>query len=271
MDISECTINGQIYTAVNFSQLPPIELSSKRKNLVCTECQAEAFFRKPSRSGQAACFGARPHINGCSHASPETQTVHAERGDEDIIHNSGQIIEIDLNFGAAAPTNVDVLPGEDNGRGQGRGRHVGQGARPNANTHRRLSTLLRNLINSSEFRNSGQQIELEGRDATPVRNFFVNFNDVTANHDGEFHGYWGMLTDARVVPAGTLWMNSGDRGAVSCAVPSEDVDALYARYNIEDEEDFAGAYLLIIGTKDTSQNGKQYIRVEDNNHLVVRL
>lgn len=270
MDIAKCSLNQQTYTAVNFSVLPPNELSDKRQNLVCTECQADAFFRKASRSGQAACFGARPHIEGCSFASPETQTAEAEGGDEDVIHNPGQIIEIDLNFGAA-PQNVDIDPNEDDVRGQGRGRHVGRGARPNAHMHRRLSTLLRTLINSNEFRYSDQQIELNGRDTTSVTNFFVNFNDVTDDHDGEFHGYWGMLTDARIGSEGTLWLNSGGRNAVSCLVSSENVDALYSRHNINDEEDFAGAYLLIIGTKDTSQNGKQYIRADSINHLVVRL
>lgn len=271
MDIAKCTLNEETYTAVSFSKLPPNELSNKRKKLVCTECQAEAFFRKSSRSGQSACFGARPHIEGCTFASPETQTVEAEGGDEDIVHNPGQIIEIDLNFGAA-PLNVDIEPNENNETGQGRrGVHVGRGTRPNANMHRRLSTLLRNLINSIEFRNSIQQIEIEGRDATSVKNFFINFNDITNVHDEKFHGYWGMLTDARIGDGGTLWLNSGGRGAVSCVIPSENVDAFYTRYNIEDEEEFAGAYILIIGTKNTSQNGKQYIKATSVNHLVVRL
>jgi hypothetical protein len=270
MDIAKCLLNNQTYNGVSFSILPPNELSNKRKNLVCTECEADAFFRKASRSGQAACFGARPHIDGCSFASPETQTAEAEGGDEDIVHNPGQIIEIDLNFGTAAQ-NVDVEPNNNDERGQGRGRHIGRGTRPNANMHRRLSTLLRNLINSNEFRNSNQQIELEGKDATSVRNFFINFNDVKDEHDGKFHGYWGMLTDARIGNGGNLWLNSGGRSAVSCVVSSENVDALYARHKIEDEEDFAGAYILVLGTKGTSQNGKKYISTASHNHLVIKL
>jgi hypothetical protein len=271
MDIAKCTLNEQTYTAVIFSELPPNDLSNKRQSLVCIECEADAFFRKESRSGQAACFGARPHVDGCTFASPATETTEAEGGDEDIIRNPGQIIEIDLNFGAA-PVNVDINPNVDEEGAQGRGgRHVGRGARPNANMQRRLSTLLRNLINSNEFRGSNQQIELAGRDATSVRNFFVNFNDVSNEHDREFHGYWGMLTDARIDNGGNLWLNSGRRSAVSSVIPTENVDALYARHNIRDEEEFAGAYILIIGTKETSLNGKQYIRATSVNHLVVRV
>ena len=271
MDIAKCSLNDQTYTAVMFAELPPNELSDKRQNLVCIECQADAFFRKASRSGQAACFGARPHIEGCTFASPETLTTEAEGGEEDIIHNPGQIIEIDLNFGAA-PQNVDIEPDGGDEAAQGRGgRHVGRGARPNVNMQRRLSTLLRNLINSNEFRESSQQIELEGRDATSVRNFFVNFNDVSSDHDGKFHGYWGMLTDARIGHGNTLWLNSGGRGAVSCVVSATNTGALYERYNIDDEEEFVGAYILIIGTKETSQNGKQYISAASVNHLVVRV
>ena len=156
MDIAKCSLNERVYTAVVFSALPSSELSNKRRYLVCTECQSNAFFRKASRSGQGACFGARPHIEGCSFASPETQTTEIEVGDEDIIHNS-QIIEIDLNFGTMYE-NVDANINAEGEQGGRRGRHVGGGARPNTYMHRRLSTLLRTLINSNEFRNSNQQI-----------------------------------------------------------------------------------------------------------------
>lgn len=269
MDIAKCALNNKIYIAVNFAELPASELSNKRKSLICTECNADAFFRKASSSGQAACFGARPHMENCSFASPETQVSEAEGGDEDIIHNPGQIIEIDLNFGASNQ-NIDVGPNHGGETGQGRGRHVGRGTRPNANMHRRLSTLLRNLINSNEFRNSNQLIKLEGRSVTSVSDFFMNFNDVSGAKDGEFHGYWGMLTDARIGNGGTLWLNSGGKSAVSCAISHQDIDALYNRYSIDDEEGFAGVYALIIGEKGTSQNGKQYIRIDSIEHLVVR-
>jgi len=79
------------------------------------------------------------------------------------------------------------------------------------------------------------------------------------------------LPDARIGKDGTLWLNSGGKSSVSCVVTSEIVDALYERYNIGEEEDFAGAFLLILGTKGTGTYGKRkpYIRAESANHLTV--
>lgn len=259
MDIAKCTLDGNSYNAVDFSLLPPNEMSEKRQNLVCTECGKDAFFRKASRTGQAACFGARPHEADCSFASAETQRVENEGGDEDRLRNPGQNIVIDLNYGAASRVNVDVEPNDQEGASEGRGRHVGNRPRPNANMQRRLSTLLRNLINSEEFRNSQQQITLAENEPTTVASFFVNFVDVDDQHDYQFHGYWGLLADARLGNNGNLWLNSGGRGNTSCLIKAGDVDTFYQRHNIDDVEDFAGAYVLVLGEKNTSQNGKPYV------------
>ncbi|MFL9597777.1 hypothetical protein [Aeromonas veronii] len=260
MDIARCTLDGNTYNAVNFSQMLPNEMSEKRQNLVCTECGRDAFFRKASRTGQAACFGARPHDEHCSFASAETQRVDNEGGDEDRLRNPGQNIVIDLNYGAAPRVNVDVEPNVQVDDNDGRGRHVGNRPRPDANMQRRLSTLLRNLINSDEFRRSQiQHITLGDNAPATVANFFVNFADVNGGHDNQFHGYWGLITDARIGNNGNLWLNSGGRGNVSCLIRAENVDAFYQRYHIDDVEDFAGTYLLILGEKNTSQNGKPYV------------
>lgn len=259
MDIAKCTLDGKEYNAVDFEKLPPHEMSEKRRNLICIKCEKDAFFRKASRSGQAACFGARPHEDDCLFASAETQQVEELGGDEDRIINPGEPIVIDLNYGAAVVRNVDVKPSSPSGDNDARGRHIGQRPRPNAKKNRRLSTLLRNLINSDTFRTSQQLIEFEGKEPITINQFFVNFADVADVHDYKFHGYWGLITDARLDQNGHLWLNSGGRGEVSCLIKSEYVDAFYQRYNIEDLEDFAGTYLLVIGDKNTSQRGKPYV------------
>jgi hypothetical protein len=59
MDIAKCNADGQTYNASNFSLLPQNDLLIKRRKLICIGCENIAFFRIKSRSGQAACFGAR--------------------------------------------------------------------------------------------------------------------------------------------------------------------------------------------------------------------
>lgn len=266
MDIAKCTINNKTYEAVNFAKLPEDELTEKRRNLICTECKADAFFRKESKIGQAACFGATPHKEGCELAAPDAG--REEGGDEDIIHNPGQIIEIYLNFGTAQKSNTDIDPSSNKGNTPSRGRHTGKGNRPNANSHRRLSTLLRNLLRSFEYRNSDQLIELSGHNKIKIKDFFVKFPYIRDKHDDKFHGYWGAITDAKLM-SGNLWLNSGGPSSVSIFIAKEDVKTFLERFKLEDEESLAGTKALALGTKYTSQKGKQYIKCENLNFITV--
>ena len=270
MDIAKCTLDEKTYTTIEFSKLPPNELSKKRRHLICTECQAAVFFRKASRAGQAAFFGALSHIKDCSFASPKTQRLEGTGADEFIVHNPGEIIEVDLEC-AATTFNLDVDQGVNYNKTKTQAaRYLDQDPRLNSRTRQRLGALLIKLVNSKEFRDSNQKIEIEGREPTIVRNFFVSLNDIKCISDEEFHGYWGMLTDARFGSEGSLWLNFGGIGDISCVVPSEIVDAFYSRYKLEDEEDLAGAYILIMGTNRTSQSGKKYIRPDSIDHISVR-
>ena len=268
MDIAKCTIDNETYKAVNFAKLPEDELTVRRRNLICIECKADAFFRKESKSGQAACFGATPHKEGCELAAPEAGKVEGEGGDEDIIHNPGKVIEIDLNFGGSVKDNVDIKPDDGDTNTAGKGRHTGKGSRPNANSHRRLSTLLRNLRRSFEYRNSDQLVELSGHEKTKIKDFFVKFPYIRDKHDDKFHGYWGAITDAKFM-SGNLWLNSGGPSSVSIFIAKEDVKTFLERFKFEDEESLAGINVLALGTKYTSQKGKQYIKCESLSYITV--
>lgn len=154
---------------------------------------------------------------------------------------------------------------------QGRGgRFVrGQGRR-SAVMHRRLSTLLKNLMHSEEFRDSNQLIALpEGE--FRVRDFFVEFSDVDACHVGEYRGFWGMLSDARFGREESLWLNSGGRDNVSTVVANALVDDFFRRFRLDELEDLAGAYILIFGTLGVSGNRKLYLACNNLQYITASL
>lgn len=269
MDAARCTLDDVIYQAVRFAALPPIELARKRRFLACPECRGPAFFRKASRSGQAACFGARPHKEGCTLAASEYEQNDIGPGDDqDVLENPGQRIILDFNFGAADDRHNDPdAPVDPGGRG---GRFVGGGVRPDAAMHRRLSTVLRNLMMSGQFRTSRQIIEIAGVGEFTVADFFVPFGAVAAAHDHQYRGYWGMVVSARFGQTDALWLNSGGREDMSICVPEQFVNELYERFRITDEEELSGTYALVLGTLRTSQGGKKYVQVEDLGLITLR-
>ncbi|MET0940933.1 MAG: hypothetical protein ABWY13_06170 [Mesorhizobium sp.] len=140
--------------------------------------------------------------------------------------------------------------------------HVGDGGPGHAVMHRRLSSLLRMLINAPNFRYSEQTIAVADQPELAARDFFVELGDVTRQHSGQFRGFWGQLTDAGEGAGGTLWLNSGGRGSMSFALPLEHRAAVMQRYRLANTEEFAGAYILVLGTLFVSQYGKMICPVD---------
>ncbi|WP_155646861.1 hypothetical protein [Burkholderia territorii] len=271
MDIARCVEDNRTYNAFEFSALSPAELGRKRRMLICDECEGPGFFRKASRSGQAACFGARPHAPNCSAAAAEAREVVTQQEDDEPRLNPGAHIVVDLHYGGA-PVN-GIRGGDDaNPNGASGSRYVGAGGRRAAVSHRRPSGLLRMLVESDAFRSSEQTIEIPGHIQGIVREIFVPFEAAAAEElIGQYRGYWGYVTDgARGGEAKeALWLNSGGRQDVSILIQAEIVGELYERFGIDDVEDFAGVYFLVFGYMKRSVRDKYYISVDDLDACVI--
>ena len=263
MDLATCTEDGHTYIAVEFSRLEPGQLERKRRMLVCVECQQPAFFRKESRSGRGACFGARPHAEGCNLAAADNDIRLPGNGDDqDELINPGDRIVVELAYGG----HDEQVHLEPNPRAPHRprgGHHVGEGGPRAAEMHRRLSTLLRMLVTAPNFRYSDQTIAVANQPELLARDFFVELGNVTPQYVGQFRGFWGQLTDARPGSDGSLWLNSGGRTDISFCLPAEHIPAVMQRHRLDEEEDFSGSYILVLGTLQISRYNKMFCVIED--------
>lgn len=269
MDVALCTQDNVRYTVQTFESLGDAEVGRKRKFLACPECQGPAFYRKESTSGQAACFGARPHVPGCGLAAAEARHSGGVGPDQEERINTGERIEVDFDYGSQRVEHSDpAAPPDPQGRG---GRFVrGTGGTRRSVMHRRLSTLLKNLIHAPAFRESEQLIAMpEGE--FRVRDFFVNFGSIVDELADEYRGYWGMLSDARFGRDNELWLNTGGRDDISLVVDEEDVEEFETRFKVASTEDLAGAYILVFGRLRNSARGKKYIAISDIGHCTVSL
>ncbi|WP_139093421.1 hypothetical protein [Delftia sp. JD2] len=271
MDIARCTEDGQVYRAEVFSSFPSSDLQRMRRQLVCSECNGPAFFRKKSTSGRAACFGARPHRDDCSlKAQDSEQVVEGEGAEEDILNNPGERIVVDIAYGTQQR---EVHGGGDDVRGRaGRApRFSGVNPRADARMHRRLSSLLRTLVEAPDFEYSSQLMEVAGLDEITVRDFFVRLLSASRGMRGEVRGWWGTISDANDGKDGDLWINSGERGNFSICVPEEMRNEVARRFRFNENEDLAGAYVLVIGDLRVSKYGKLFCVIDSADHIAIRL
>lgn len=272
MDIAICSLDNVTYNSTQFSKLDFSEMSEKRRSLFCPECNGPAFFRKETRNGRAACFGARPHAPGCSlSVLDETRITQGQTEVAEIINNPGERIVVDLDFGTHQHVHADPNAGPFRG-GVRAGMHIGGHASNNARMHRRLSTLLKTLIESPNFRTSQQILEILGREIS-VRDFFVPLLDISESHLNTMKGFWGMISDIGSGINDTVWLNSGGRGNISFCMDKDAFKQLCQRFNISDSdpEELSGAYILAIGEAKISQNGKIYCSIDNQNMICIRL
>lgn len=138
--------------------------------------------------------------------------------------------------------------------------------------HRRPSTLLRLLIESPEFGNSDLLIDVHGASEIPVKDFFVPLLSVSDQYLGQYHGFWGLLSGVGFSKnKKTLWFNSGGRDTISFCLSEPHFDEFARRCRVREEEDIAGAYMLVFGTLKVSPDCKLFCVIENLDYMALRL
>lgn len=254
MDYARCLLDDEIYPALVFSQLPFSEREDKRQHLICPNdsCKGPAFYRRESTLGQAACFGAR-HVDGCNQAAGDSTRIPGGEGDEeDYRLNPGEVLKLDLGYGAHERVNIDVT---EEGKLEGRhraSRYVGDGARATATKHQRLQPLLRTLINYPAYAEQDVQVIIpDRRGSTSARELFVPFERANEVDIPKFYALWGLIASARTDNKGTMWLNAGGAASVSFPMNADLQNSLQERLEVSADdlsEALAGCYLLVLGT-----------------------
>jgi len=261
MEFARCTQNNVVYTAQQFAGLPIDDLSDKRRFLVCPECGGQAFFRIETRNDREACFGARPHIDGCPLSA--AQTLTNARGHADFNNHPAQCLVVDFAYGA--PVHGDhttQVPDAENVRTQDQAA-AGSGFNRTQVQHMRLRPLLRMLTSPITCQTSPQWVDVSGLGTFAVADFFVPFEAVTPMNYYQWHGFFGQLVSAHFVGTNTLWLNSGGYASLGICIPVQFVDKLFSRFGIFDKRQLTGARVLVFGTMKISQLGKRFVELED--------
>ena len=269
MDYVKCLDDDKIYTAFEFAGLPVEELSRKRRNLVCKECGNQAYFKKASKSGQVACFGARPHKDNCSLKSIEADTIFGSLSESEALIAQSDLIKIDFNFGASNKINIkqndenlDIV----NKIGKKYDYKYGEKQRY---CSRRLSSILKLLINT-EFVDLDTKIEIN--DYTyKAKNLFVNFKNVSKNI-GKFSGLYGQILSARFDKDGSLWLNFGvDIKECAIVIKASILPNFWTNFNLQngEEDELIGKYVLCLGFINRSSGDKLYLSLKDIGYITV--
>ena len=272
MEIAYCATTQSRHTAAEFSVLPTDTLAAYRRHLSCPDCKGPGYYRRASRDGKKACFGAdhRPDCpqarTGGTSAEPSQYAIAAAQ----LIKESG-IIELILD--RPPVTSAEEL-GHESGEDPDVGPRIAHTEGDPTPLRERCgpNAVLRYLIECSNFSKSDVRVNTGGAHNWFARNLFINLKDVTEHEHlaRPFAGFWGFITDAS--KDGT-WLNTGGRDAVSIRLDEKYRTHLFRAMGIEDPEQLAGCNALAFGAlkKSRAGTGKLYIVPLGIQWLAIRL
>ena len=271
MESARCTQNNALYGAQQFAELPVGDLEDKRRNLVCPECGRPAFFRKQTQNERNACFGARPHNDGCSMCATQgnTRTNDSLETYAGLLNSSKRIV-IDFDHGSPAPRD-NSSQSESAPSANEAGELTERSALNSGSvTHMRLRPLLRLLMGTLQFSSSHQIVEIEGMCRSKACDLFVPAAAVNERHERMFMGVFGKISSVHYLPdMGTIWLNFYGANELSICLPPELTPGLFHRLGIDRICAFAQANVLIFGFVRISQAGKRYMVMDNQVELAV--
>jgi hypothetical protein len=267
MDTARCLIDGNVYTAIDFSRLPTAQIQALRHDLLCTECNSPAFYRKPSSDGKGPCFGGNPHAETCV-LNMHYQDPWGEAGDDYLQRLEVNQTRIVLSFSGDTTRNrADAIAGLQ--RGTGAGTAFRGATNPNQNRmQRNPEKLLRMLVRVPAFSASQLQLVTEQGEFL-IATFFIPFASANKdNHVNQYRGFWGIPHSVRIW-RGIYIVNAGPRGSLGFEFTEEEMNALLRNYSLNTTNDLLGANMLIIGTPRESTNRAFLLSVTNVNHVAI--
>jgi hypothetical protein len=250
------------YEASTFATKPVGWIDENRQHLQCIVCASPAYFRKKSKSGQAACFGARPHIDGCQLATESNEESERAAAIETFIKtNPGKHFVLRLGHPRHAKPKTPVAGFSASVSGKTAASFVKWGKKQESSSTIGAKECLINLVVSDIYAKSTQTIALtKNSPDIAINDFFVPFRGATIVPSDAMLGYWGSLTSPHENDDGSAWLNTGRPWHMSVLLSRDIKEELLQAYEVDDIEDLAGYYALVIGRLTQSRNGKWYVK-----------
>lgn len=273
MDVAKHVPGDRVYTAQVFGALPALTIEKYRRELVCDECGAPAYFTAKRSSGSSFFFGARPHEDGCELST--TRTVDAESADlfeaarreaeDGVIRIVPDRLQVDASERFEHDPNAK--PHEGIARRYTRA-HDGSKTVGSIQMNR----LLRRLVRDKEFACSDEGLWLEDFKTT-VRYYCVELNQIKDINLKRQRLYWGTVLFGEMTPRGMAWLYTA-KGLPNVLLTSEVLEMTLARTKADSIEELAGASFLVwtwLSPPLTKPEARPFLMAKDPGRFTTRL
>lgn len=264
MDIAFCNEDDKVWGIAEFEVLPLTERESKRRALICNECNSFAWFRKASRVSPA-------HF--CAH---HAETCNFKTHYENATENDDESLETDLETSNTLIINLEDEKGGSVEVVQAYPEH-GPNKEFESSTSKRfikqkfegvtpqqsnLRRLLLRLVKSETFRTSTDNVVFYKRQneifvTGAIRDVVKRFDKINDLDNGRAALFWGPIASVGETSDGRLWLNSSKGySSASITIFADIVEDFLELFEVDDIDDLLGAWVIVAGTCHFSGEGK---------------
>jgi len=264
---------GHAVAASDYEDIPAPVRRSYAESLLCPGCDQPAYFIREARNGRAACFGARPHVEGCEMASTITDDggTAALPTEEPRVAAGDEFVLRPVEAAGAAVRHVRHDPEAPGGDGRAR-RYTARGAGGTSTPSMGLGVLLRRLVREPSFRESRAMLVLPDNTRGSIRDSCVEAVDADLGMRNERRLYWGTIRYPNEGDDGGAWLSLGRRGSAVLRLDPSTVEELLDRHGIDDLEDLQGAsFVAYVPLRLAVKTGRLVLFVQDLDWFALRL
>lgn len=247
-----CTYGNtrKTYSILVFQNLSDSEIEQYRQHLECPECGGQAYYRKKSIDGKAACFGSRYHTERCnegrSSSQREREVMHAVEVNQ-ILSDQNEVV-FDFFAKESKASDYDDSSRPKKGKPTSSGTTKSHSQIPNQIRKKVLGfeKALNSLLRGSNLAESESFIEVDEGYKYKAKNLFVKFSDAEAADspkEAKPKMYWGTISHSDTE---IEWLNPADCDDVGIPIKRYKAPIL-KRFNLTEKRDLEGAGLILFG------------------------
>lgn len=258
------TNTNKIFTIQEFEMMTNLERESYRGNIECIKCGAEAYYRKVSKDGKVACFGAKHP--GCEAASGHHSSNDVGNEDTNEVKFAADF-EIAWNYdGKKKGTN----PNEDGdnknfSEGLSRKKYVNK---PELEKQKHIS--LGAILRYAEYGVIDKQnyvVKLPGAGMRKLKDMVVKLEDIRDYNIGQALFMWGSIKQFS-----KMWINTPYKNKISIRV-DEIIQDNFWSINQEKIKKLLydkNCIIIVYGKVKKSKSGNYYINLYDTKYFLTR-
>lgn len=180
----------KIYSIHQFIKMAESERNQLKGFIFCESCGGKAYYRKESRDGKKACFGAK-HKNGCDNGATNKGAKHEADFETNTINQDSSIFKMRWNYKKSKKSSLELNNKDNENIKLTSSKQYTKDPAVTKYSSISLIQILKysetNIINDQDILVfiDGQEIEL--------KDIVFKFSEINESHIGKYGFFWGEM------------------------------------------------------------------------------